>query len=433
MSRPTRVLADVVRLAWAALRAGAGNVTGHWALAVFSVVAAFGVWVAIQDVDNPQVEGLAPASGGVQVQAVNLPDGFLVDALPSVKVRVEARKDVLAELRPSDFKAEVNVRDAPRDGETSSLPVQVESRRDRVRVISVEPANVQVALIRGASREVQVTYRVVAAPPTGYQLDGEPLVQPGFVTIRGRSDLVESVKSVAAEVNLASARDQTVSVQADLAAYSADGNVVQVQMDSRQAQLTFKIAQVFSQRALALSPVIVGTPAPGFIVTGVTIDPPVVLVSGLKSIIDGLTLPLNLEKLDVTGARERITQTKQIERPPNVSIDRPSVVVRVEISPLDCGAGQPAAGCEPATLLIAPAFENAPAGLVVDGAVTVQVRVSGPISQVAALKPGDVKATVSLSGASAGTGLYPVRVTVPPGLRAEPVDPVTITLRLATP
>lgn len=419
MNRIRSFTARCLGFSAAALRAGAFNVTNHWALAIFSLVAAFGVWVAIQDVDNPQVKGVAPATGGVQVDPVNVPDGYLVDGLATVKVNVEARKDILADLRPSDFKAEVDVKEVPRDGEPSRVPVHVTARRDRVTVNGVSPETIEVRLIRASSRDLQVTYRIVGPPPTGYQLDGQPLIEPSFVTIRGRTDLVDSVKTVSGDVNLSNARDQTFTAQVDLAALSADGNVVQVQFTPQTAQLTFKITQIFSQRTLALNPIIVGTPAPGFIITNVTVDPPLVLVTGPKDILDGLTLPLNLEKLDVTGAQKQITQTKQVERPPNVSVDRQTVVVRVDISPQD----------QSATFVVAPSLDNMPAGLQAEGPLSVQVKVSGPLPQISTLKLTDIKASVSLDGATAGTAQYPVKVTLPAGLRADTPDPLTITLR----
>src|SRR5438445_7185308 len=89
--------------------AGAVNVSQHWMLAIFSLAAAFGVWMVIQDVENPRVEGLAPVEtdSRIPVQAVNVPDGYIVLDLQQVKAQVKARKDELGELRPGDFRATV--------------------------------------------------------------------------------------------------------------------------------------------------------------------------------------------------------------------------------------------------------------------------------------------------------------------------------------
>jgi hypothetical protein len=94
--------------------------------------------------------------------------------------------------------------------------------------------------------------------------------------------------------------------------------------------------------------------------------------------------------------------------------------VRVEIKPIE-GAS---------LFVVDPAFINRPPGLVVDlGQYTVEVKVNGPLAALALLKPVDIKATVSLAGALAGTALYQVNVSVPAGMRADTVPPISVTLK----
>ena len=53
---------------------------------------------------------------------------------------------------------------------------------------------------------------------------------------------------------------------------------------------------------------------------------------------------------------------------------------------------------------------------------------SGPLTQIRDLEPGDIKVVVSLAGGTAGTRGYPVTVTLPDGLKAEPVPNLQVTL-----
>jgi len=426
-----KALRSTARVAWASARALSFSITGHWALALFSLVAAFGVWVIIQDVDNPRVEGDAPRNGGIEVEPLNIPDGFLVEDIPAVHVRVEARKADLESLRPGDFKAEVDVKGVDPNADRNIRQVRVESRRSGVRVLSVSPATVDVSLIQASSKDVPVTVRKTSQPPGGFQAGDVTSLDPAFVTIRGAQKLVDTVASVDLDVSLANARDEAFVFEGDLVARTAQGNTVQVSLSQTRAKLTMKIEQLFSLRSLGLVPTLIGSPAPGFIVVNVVVDPPLVQVTGPKAIVDGLRQPLNLEQLDITGARQNITLARSIERPPNVSTDRQTVLVRVEIQPIDCGGAAASAGCQGATFFVAPLFELLPAGLVVDGQYTVAVRISGPLAQVAALKLTDLKVTVSLAGGVAGQSSYQVRVTAPVFVRVEPVDPVTVTLKPA--
>jgi hypothetical protein len=176
---------------------------------------------------------------------------------------------------------------------------------------------------------------------------------------------------------------------------------------------------------------VTGTPAPGFVVGAITTEPSVVLVTGEKAIVDNLQAPLLLEPHDVTGATSDITQTKEIVRPANVSTDRQTVVLRIEIRPVFCGDEQEAP-CGPATLQVAPTFADVPAGLVVvGGPYTVTVVVSGPLEELAGLQPSDLAATISLEGATAGVASYTASVTAPAGITVDSVEPVAVTLATA--
>ncbi len=408
------------------------SVAGHWALALFSLVAAFGIWVAIQDVDNPRVTGLAPADGGIQVEVFNLPDGFIVEDLQQVTVIVEARKGDLESLRPSDFRASVDVKtDSPDVQAEGSRPVRVESRRKGVEVLEVRPATVPVKLIKAAERQVPVTVRQTTPPPSGFSADDLPAVlEPAIVTVRGRQEQVDSVATVDLDANLGTARDETVSVEGELVARTAQGNPVTVVLSQRRARATFKITQLFSLRSIGVLPVITGTPDRGYYIANVVIDPPIVQITGPKSILDGLKDPLSLEALDVTGAQRTITLPKSVKSPPNVSTDRQTVVVRVEIQPLECAATTGA--CQAVLFVLAPLFEGLAAGLVVEpGSYSVQVRISGPLPQLATLRTSDLRATISFAGATAGTASYTARVTAPAGVRVESVEPNVVTLRPA--
>lgn len=434
-------LAAAVRAFGAGLRGTGRNVTGHWALAAVSLIAAFGIWVAVQDVDNPRATGFAPAGSGIEVKPINAPDDVIVEVTQTVKVEVEARKDVLPELKPGDFVAEVDVSSA-RPGEdgqedvTILLPVRVRSQRDGVRVVGDAP-RVPVTVARAASKEIAVTVRRTSRPPDGYEVveSPPPAVDPAIVVVRGRANRVAAVARVELDANLSGAREQTFTVEGDLVARSESGNVQGVTLTPSRGRATFRVDQLFSQRVMVLNPVIVGTPAPGYIITNVVVDPPTVVATGLKAIIDGLgqrpmgsgggtsfpSAALNVEKLDVTNARQDITQTKQVELPANVSANRQTVVVKVEIRPATATA----------TLIVAPSVEGTPpAGLVLDtGVLTTMVRVSGPVTAINALRPGDIKATFSLTGVGAGTSTLAVKATAPAGITIESADPVQVTLR----
>jgi len=404
------------------VRGGGGSVLSHWALACFSVAAAFGVWFVVQDVENPQVDVWVPAQtdpASIVPQAVNAGD-FIVSELAPIRVQVQARKSDVASLRPSDFDASVDVKGV-QPGAAAELPVHVTSRRSGVRVVSVNPANVTVTLQQAKVKDVPVTINRRLPLPPGYQESSPATVDPVFVTVRGLPDLVDSVAEVDVDVNLSNVRGDT-QIDGDLVARTSGGSTVTVTISPTSARVSLKVAPIFEQRTMGLTPTIVGVPAPGYRVGNVTIDPPVVTVTGPKDVVDGLQA-LGMDQVDVTGATKDVVQSRLVDRVPNLVADHTSVIVTVSIVPFDTAAA----------FIVAPDIRP-PAGLTAGaGPYSVTVQVSGPLALMQVLKAGDIKASVSLTGALAGTATYPVTVTVPAGLKADPIDPISITLRAASP
>jgi YbbR domain-containing protein len=433
MSRVWRSFWSIAQDGALVARASGEAVLAHWSLALFSLAAAFGIWFVIQDVENPRVEGRVPISDpGIEVKPVNLGDNFLVSELPRVHVQVEAREGELPTLRAADFDATVDVKGMTL-GVTDSRPVTVTSKRDGVKVLSIDPAYVQITLEQAKTKDMPVTVRRTSLLPVGYRESDAPVIEPSFVKILGRPEQIDAVHSVDIDVSLSGVRDPTYVYEGDLVARTEGGNTVDVTISQSRARVTFKIEQTLVQRAVGFTPVIVGTPAPGYRVANVTVDPLTAQVTGPSTIVDKLQT-LGLDKVDVTGAKTDITQSRNIDKPPNALVDRQTVVVRVEIRPIECGGTQTGVACGWATVVVAPtAFEGTPAGLVPDGGpYSIQVRVSGPVALIASMKPSDIRAVVSLAGAVAGTGTYPTTATVDPkltGVKVETADPLTLTLR----
>ncbi|MCC7366351.1 MAG: hypothetical protein IT303_18490 [Dehalococcoidia bacterium] len=398
---------------WGMTRAGAGSVAAHWALALFSLVTAFGVWMAIQDVENPRTR--SDIEGVVDVTAVNVPDGFLVEDIEPIRIRVEAREELLAKLLPADFEATVDVKDIE-PGEAATRRVRVVSEVDDVRVVSTH--EVAVILVPAAEREIAVTVqRTESLPPTLEESEA-PSIEPAFVTIRGPQELVDQVATVRLDVNLSGARNETETFTGDLAAYTESGQVRQVEILPEQAKVTFKIRQLVTSRQVDLFAVITGDPAAGYRVAGTTIAPATVLVTGTKAVIDGLRPPLNVEKIDITNQTKTVTMTRRVEAPANTSVQPQTVTVTIQIEAIQ--------GSETRSVRVEP--EGMPAGLQLQtGAYTALVKLSGPQDLLNNTKPEDVRVTVSFAGAVAGTAAYTPKVTAPAGVRAE-VSPVTITL-----
>jgi YbbR domain-containing protein len=420
---------QTLEVGWLLLQASMRNLRGHWALAIFSIVAAFTIWLVIQDVENPRVEGLVPPEPeqAIQVEFVNSgPDVTVVDAA-FVKVRVEARTDRIGELRANDFQATVNLQNLEAGAEVR-LPVTVRSTDGDVRVLEVEPPEVLVTLQAVAEKEMQVTIRQTSALPDGYTLAENPSINPRFVTVRGPQDLVDNVVRVEVDVNLAG-QFADFEVTRDLVARNANGQRQLVNLSTAQATVQFDIEQVVQSREFAVTPVLPGTLAPGYMLVGIEIEPKFVAVTASDEVLDSITALL-LEELSVEGASDDITRTVAIRPIQNAGLSPAEVTVSVDIEPVECGDGEGgSAPCGSNLFVVAPVFDDAPAGLqVAPGVYSVPVQVTGPPLALSTLSLGDIVVRVSLAGATAGTQTLAATVTAPIGVDARALSQISVTL-----
>ncbi len=412
-----------LKLIWLLLRSGGASLMTHWALAGFSLVAAFGIWFVIQDVENPRLQALVPPDPeppSIEVKVFNNSDLTIPDEPKPVQVKVEGRKGDITGLRPDDFEAQINVRGIP-PGETVTLPVKITKHPSGVRVVEVIPSSVTVTIHQAETKEFPVSVRRTASLPAGYR-ETDVSTDPVSVTVRGIPELISSIASVDLDANLAGARGDTT-IEGDLVAHTAGGNAVTVSsLTPARAKANFKIEQVFVSRTLGFSSPVTGTPATGYSVVSITYDPPLVTVTGPKDAVNGLQ-SLSLEQISVGGAKDKQQLTRQVDKIQNVLIDRQTVLVTVDIKPIDSSA----------EFEVAPDLKP-PAGFVLESnsSYSVRVRVTGPIAQVSTLKPADIRATVNYVAPVAGPKAYEVKVTLPPGLTAEPVDPLTVNLKAAS-
>lgn len=405
------------------------NVTGHWALAFFSLVGAGIIWIVIQDIEDPRVEGLVPLEGqsqGIPVEFVNLSPEFVVGDTTRVRVRVEARESDIPQLGPGDFRAVVDLQGIE-PGFPRELPVTVESTDDRVRVLNVVPEAITVELTRVVEEEFPVEVNITGTLPAGFQETLARVIDPAFVTVSGRPDLVENVDRVEIDVNLSGQR-ASFETTGELVARNRNGDEQTVSLSSRRATVAFTIEQLFVEKVIPVRPRTTGTPAPGFLPTSIQVQPPFVTVSGPKEIVDGLE-ELVLDPIDLNGATSAITQSRSIEPPSNVALGQESVRVDVGIAPVVCGGDNEGAPCAGVSVYVAPEFRDVEEGLTLaSGAYVARIVVAGPLPALQTLDPAQVTATVSLAGLTAGESRISPTVTVPEPFTIQSVDPITITL-----
>jgi YbbR domain-containing protein len=409
-----RWLRDSLRALGSITGVGFGSVRRNFGLALLSVALAFGIWIIITDTEQTTKAGTFP--GEIPVQAQSVPEGLTLAApLPSVTVRIEAPEDVFSNLAVEDFRATINLAGVEVGLIDVEVRVQVLSEED-VKVIQVNPASLSVELKPVVSQMVPVVADVVGSPPIGYEAQ-QPVLTPEQVLVSGPEDLVRQVKSAVATVNLSGA---VASVRQSYSLVARDDRgfiVAGVSLEPSSAAVEIVVEQKQFERLVAISPSVRGSPAAGYNVTAVEVNPPSVTLLGPVDILN-VTSVVVTDDIDISGVSSDIFRTVSLRLPTSTSISGDaavSVTVRIEAA-----QGE-------ATFGVAPTFSGLGSNLrLVKITSLVEVVLQGDLPVLRSVIPDQVKVSVDLTGLTAGTHLLEPSIEAPQDLQAISTSPATV-------
>jgi len=335
-------LRNAIGLTATAVVRSVASLRENWGVGVLSVVLAVALWVFVTDQENPDVTGTVP--GTLTVTAVNVPADQAVFSLApaTVRVRVEAPESVFDDLVPDDFTASIDLANVT--SQQAVVPVRVESSRGRVAIIDTSPAAVTVRLENVTSADLPVDTNLTGAPPPGFRVNATT-VQPAEVVIRGPESLVEKVASVEADVNLTGVRtnfEETLLLQArDASGFPVLG----LNIEPESAVVTIELEQLVLRAEFGVVPDISGSPAAGFIVTGLEVTPAFVVISGPNEVFQSLdpASGVRTEPISIDGASADVVRPVALVLPAGATVEQVgTVTVRIIIRPF--GAATPTSG-----------------------------------------------------------------------------------------
>jgi YbbR domain-containing protein len=406
-----QALGSIMGVSFVSLRRNVG-------LAVLSIALAFGIWIFITDTEQSTKAGWF--RGELPVQAVSVPEGLTLAApLPDVRARVEAPEDVFDNLAVEDFRATINLAGAGVGIIDVDVRVQVLSEED-VKIVQVSPDRLSVELKPVVSQLVPVVADVVGSPPIGYEAQ-QPVLTPDEVLVSGPEDLVKRVKSAVATVNLSGAvggvRQSYSLVARDDRGFIVDG----VSLEPSSAAVEIVVEQKQFERLVTVSPSLRGSPAVGYNVTAVEVDPPSVTLLGPIDVLNVTSVVLT-DDIDISGASSDIFRTVSLRLPTSASISGDATVsVTVRI----------AAAQGEATFGVAPTVSGLGSNLRLASITPlVEVLLQGDLPLLRSVIPDQVKVTVDLTGLRAGTHELEPNVEAPQDLQVLSTSPSVVEVEL---
>jgi YbbR domain-containing protein len=420
-----RLLREFFRISGAVIGAAVGSVRGNLGLAVLSVALAFGVWMFIVDTEHPTRTGVFPVD--IPVEPVNMPEGLTLGGLlGDVTLRIEADEDLWDQLTASDFRATVNLLGAQIGTQDVEVRVELLGERKGLRIIEVIPTShsagapsgtVRVELKPLVSQVVPVSLDLVGAPPMGYE-PSTPNVEPEQVVVSGPEELVSRVTVAVATVDVSGAVTD-VRQTYSLAARDDSGFIVAgVTLDPGSVDVEITVEQKRFSRLVVVSPSLEGSPAAGYNVTAVELEPASVTLLGPLELLN-VTSFVVTDDIDITGATSDITRiVNLVGLAPGVSISGSgAVTVRISIAP---GEGE-------ATFGVAPQWTGLASDLrVVSITSLVEVTLQGELPTLRNVSPDQVTVSVDLSGLGAGSHRLEPQVKAPDGLQTANISPASV-------
>jgi YbbR domain-containing protein len=400
------------------------SIAGNISLAILSVALALALWLFVTDAENPTER--QTFNSAIEITFVNVPEGLAVAnaSANTVRIDIEAPENELDALRVTDFTAEANLGGfAP--GRVT-VPVSVRTSAADVRIVRTTPEQIDVTLENLRTKDVPVQVALVGSPQEGFAA-GDQSVEPDTVTVSGPQSLVELVSYAEAEVGLTGRRVDVTDERVTLRTRDARGGEIgRVTVAPETASVSVDIVQQDFSLEFIVNPATTGSPAAGYNVTGISVSPPIVTVTGPLEVLQTIDPVQGITTGDVAlgDATATVTQDVDLILPPELGVSGSSrVQVTVTITP---ARGE-------ASFLIVPQVRNVGDGLVATPSGPVTVTLSGDIPTLQALTADSIVAFVNAEGLASGLYTLPVEVTPPPGTTIVRVEPGEAGVALASP
>ncbi len=307
-------------------------------LAVFALLISLGFWVYVSiKNENPDVPS-KPGEWKIEVDLSGLPPDFIKPSIaPTVYLIAKGKKEEIDRLTDSVNKdrSQIEVRpdlSKPQIGNKKyPLQVQVPTGFD---VTWDLPKDVLIPLDRQKTREIPVEVVASGLPPEGYLSDRQ-VTEPRMVSVSGPSLKIDAIEHARVALDLSElkpSQTSTASVQRPVELLES-GNVPSSAQATPSQVVVY--ATLFPKPTVArmlINPVFVGTPAFGYRVVNVLVEPNQAIMRGPSESL-ARQASVDTKQILISGLKETKQFVTSVQLPDGLKEVRPrSVRVTVVIA-----------------------------------------------------------------------------------------------------
>lgn len=366
----------------------------------------------------------------VRVEGVNGPANSIVMSgeLGLVDVQYRTANDLASTVNDQAFIATVDLSEynMERAPEPQVLDINVSALFEDVSVQSFQPETVRVAIDRIDVKMVPVEVDI-GAIPEGFEHD-DPVVSHEEVQVRGAASIISQVDRARALVSIsASAID--VNLPVNLEAVDVEGQPIGaglVDIEPETVSVQIDVRETETTQAVPIRPDIVGTPAPGFALTSLGVEPALVTLRGLPGDLAAVEVVLT-EPLSIDGASEDQAFEAELQLPDGVELaDGEAAVVTVTATIVPSVSSR--------TFVVGVVCAGAGDNACLPAIDQITLTLSGPGDVLTTLGAGDLTPTLDASGLQPGTyELAPLIGGLPDGVELLAIAPGTVSVTIRAP
>jgi YbbR domain-containing protein len=362
-----------------------------WALAL-----SIAVWISAVTSADPDETRKLPYPVTIQKigQSSDLVLGSTIPEQVEITLRAPRSVWELLEANPQLVSAILDFSTLSAGEHTSELQIQINARP--VQIITVTPSTVTFNLEPLERKILEVDLNLVGEVAIGYQI-GEANLEPVQVTVSGPQSKIEQVVRARVSVEVNGIRENLDQVS-NIELLDAEGQIIEgLNVSPSSINVLLPVSQQGGYRDVAVKITIVGRVASGYRLTDLSVFPPVITVfSTNPDLVSNLPGVIETQPLDLQNAQDDITTRLSLVLPEGVSIiGEQTVLVQAGVLPIE---GSVTLANE---IIEIVGLENGLTAVVSPNSV--DVILSGPLPLLDTLTRQSIRATVDLTGLSAGT------------------------------
>jgi YbbR domain-containing protein len=388
----------------------------NWPLKVGAVTMAVLLYGGLVLSGNAQAfEGRIPIEGINQSQSA-----VLLSNLGDVRVIRYFAADAGIRVDSSSFRATVDLSEV--DGTSGAVPVavKVEAIDSRIQVNDWEPSRINVRLEEVVTRTVPIRVDYGVAP-AGLDVR-DPSVEVDSATVAGPASVVRRVDAAVARLRI-DASGLDVDRDVELLPVDSLGELLTpVEVTPTSVRVRIPVLTERQTKSVPVAPLINGSPAPGFEIATVTVEPQVISVEGDADELAGIGR-IDTAPVSVAGISAPVSVVSELSLPTGViPLGQSTVTVRVTLRQVE------ATRTLSAGIVLTRTRPNVVYTLGVD---RVLVTLGGTAALLDRLAGTSFTVSVDVGSLAIGSAVLPVSLTTPDGVTVVSVSPASVAVTAA--